>query len=347
MIIDREAAQETIYAPKMPAYESQEPVEAVLQPAVSEPKLEEKDWKSYKIPGKHLIFAGSFVLIFLIMFLSFFSLFKAERIEVAVKAPHEHIEEALAKFGGVQYSYNPASGKLFLAGHVLTAVDYQEMRYNLNQIAAVTSMDDNVVIDEYVWKTMSDVLADNATWRGVTIVASAPGQFVVHGYVQSVEMATQLAEYLNVNFPYPDRLQNKVAVEDTLNVQIQALLQAKGFSAVAFQLSAGDLILLGRYNERHEDEFNSLISEINKLDGVHSVKNFAVATHPSQARVDLTQQYKVTGSSSLDHRGYSAVINGRIFTLNDLLDGMKITGIEPTSILLEKDGMKYKIDYTR
>ena len=238
-------------------------------------------------------------------------------MEVVVKAPHEHIEEALAKFNGVQYSFNPASGKLFLAGHVLTAVDYQEMRYNLTLIPEIMSTDDNVVIDEYVWKSMSDVLTSNASWRGVSIISPTPGQFVVHGYVQSVDEATLLAEYLNVNFPYPDRLQNRVAVEDTLNVQIQGLLQSKGFSSVAFQLSAGDLMLLGRYSEQQEGEYQELISEINKLDGVHSVKNFAVAVSPSQARVDLSQQYKVTGSSLHDREGFSAVINGRIFTLND------------------------------
>jgi len=348
MIIDREAAQETIYAPKMPVYEAAPSAAAAAAeeniPSV-EKKAEEKDWKSFKIPGKHLIFAGSFVLIFFIVFLSFFSLFKSEHIEVVVKAPHEHIEEALAKFNGVQYSFNPASGKLFLAGHVLTSVDYQEMRYNLAQIPTIRSTEDNVVIDEYVWKSMSEVLTGNTLWRGVNIVAPSPGEFVVHGYVQSVEQATLLADYLNINFPYPDRLVNKVAVEDTLNVQIQSMLQAKGFSSVAFQLSAGDLIMLGRYGENQEQEYKELVSSINKLEGVHSVKNLAVPVSPTQARVDLSEQYKVTGSSLHDHQGYSAIINGRIFTLNDSLDGMKITGIEPTSILLEKDGLKYKIDY--
>ena len=347
MIIDREAAQETIYAPKMPVYETPEPVEAILQEVLPEEKTEEKDWKSIKIPGKHLIFAGSIVVIFLIMFLSFFSLFKAEHIEVAVKAPHEHIDEALTKFSGVQYSFNPASGKLFLAGHVLSAVDYQELSYNLSQIPAIMSTDDNVVIDEYVWKTMSDVLTSNALWRGVNIVSPEPGQFVVHGYVQTLDQSALLAEYLNVNFPYPDRLVNKVVVEDTLNVQIQSLLQSKGFSAVAFQLSVGDLILLGRYNEQQDVEYKDLLSSFNKLEGVHSVKNFAVASLPSQASIDLTQQYKVTGSSLHDHQGYSAIVNGRIFTLGDALDGMKITAIESNSILLEKDGLKYKIDYSR
>jgi len=347
MIIDREAAQETIYAPKMPVYEAPEPVDAILPEVLPEEKTEEKDWKNIKIPGKHLIFAGSFVVIFLIMFLSFFSLFKAEHIEVAVKAPHEHIDEALAKFSGVQYSFNPASGKLFLAGHVLSAVDYQELSYNLSQIPAIMSTDDNVVIDEYVWKTMSDVLTSNALWRGVNIVSPEPGQFVVHGYVQTLDQSALLAEYLNVNFPYPDRLVNKVVVEDTLNVQIQSLLQSKGFSAVAFQLSVGDLILLGRYNEQQDVEYKDLLSSFNKLEGVHSVKNFAVASLPSQASIDLTQQYKVTGSSLHDHQGYSAIVNGRIFTLGDALDGMKITAIESNSILLEKDGLKYKIDYSR
>ena len=346
LILDRESAQETIYAPKMPVYEAP----AAPAPAIEKEAEEEKpvtDWKSKKIPGKHLIFAGSFLVIFMIMFLSFFSLFKAEHIEVVVKAPHEHIKDALEKFPGVQYSFNPASGKLFLAGHILTAIDYQEMRYNLSQTPSIASTEDNVVIDEYVWKTMTDVLTSNAGWRGVNITAPQAGQFLIHGYVQTVDQSAQLADYLNVNFPYPDHLQNKVVVEDNLNIQIQSMLQAKGLGAVGFQLAAGDLVLQGRYSQKQEDEFKELMAEFNKLDGIQSVKNFAVASLPSQASIDLTEQYKVTGSSLHDSHGYSAVINGRIFTIGDALDGMKISAIEPNAILLEKDGLKYKIDYTR
>jgi hypothetical protein len=55
----------------------------------------------------------------------------------------------------------------------------------------------------------------------------------------------------------------------------------------------------------------------------------------------------VTGSSLYDGRGYSVVLNGKIYTLGDLVDGMKITSIEQSTILLEKDGLKYKIEYTR
>ena len=287
LILDREAAQETIYAPRMPVYEEKAPAPAIETKAEEKPA---RDWKTQKIPGKHLIFAGSFLMIFLIMFLSFFSLFKSEQIEVSFKEPQEHIQEALAKFTGVHYSYNPASGKLFLAGHVLTAIDYQEMRYNLSLIDAIMNTEDNVVIDEYVWKTMTDVLTANAGWRGVTITSPEPGQFLVHGYVQTIEQAALLADYMNVNFPYPDRLQNKVVVEDNLNIQIQSLLQARGFSAVSFQLSAGDLVLVGRYSDKLEKEYQEIISELNKLDGIQGIKNFAIASSAlaGQHRSDTT-----------------------------------------------------------
>lgn len=346
MILDREAAQETIYAPKAPVYETSQPAAAAEEP-LPEEKVEQKDWKTIKLPGKHLIFAASGLVIFLIVFLSFFSLFKSQSLEVAVKAPHEHIQDALTKFPGVQYSFNPASGKLFLAGHILTSIDYQEMQYNLSQLEIVRSVEDKVIVDEYVWKSMTDVLTANAGWRGVNVVSPEAGQFVLHGYVQTSDQAALLADYLNVNFPYPDRLKNNVVIEDNLNIQIQSLLQSKGFGAINFQLTVGDLVLLGRYSEKQEEEYQELLKEMNKLDGIQSVKNFAIASLPSQAGIDLTQQYKVTGSSLHDHQGYSAIINGRIFTLGDFLDGMKISAIEPNSILLEKDGLKYKIDYTR
>jgi hypothetical protein len=46
-------------------------------------------------------------------------------------------------------------------------------------------------------------------------------------------------------------------------------------------------------------------------------------------------------------RGYSVILNGKIYTIGDLVEGMTLTAIEPTTILLEKDGLRYRIDYTR
>lgn len=347
MIIDREAPQETIYSPMVPSYEAAK-VEEPPAPTAEEIKQEEKrDWKKEPIPTKFLVMAGSVAAIFLIMFVSFFSLFKSSGIEVARKEPVSHIQEALAKFSDVQFSYNPGSGRLFLVGHVLTPVDYQEMKYRLSQIGFVTSIDDNVVIDEGVWKMMNDVLSDNAAWRGVNIHSPSAGKFVVTGFIPTVADSTQLSEYLTVNFPYLDRLENNVVVEETLNAQVQAMIGAQNLGAVTFVLSNGGVILTGRYNETMTKEYDTLIKALNALKGITSVKSFAVASHPSQAGIDVTGQYTVTGSSTYDGRGYSVVMNGKIYTLGDRVDGMQITSIEPSTILLEKDGLKYKIDYTR
>jgi type III secretion system YscD/HrpQ family protein len=340
LVIDREAPQETIYSPMLPTYEVSRPSKPEETPSEAA-----RDWKQEKIPTKHLILAGSFAAIFLIVFISFFSLFKSKGVELSHKEPTDQIKEALAKFDAVQFSYNPGSGKLFLVGHVLTNVDYQEMRYRVGEIPFIASTEDNVVIDEGVWRMMNDVLTENAGWRGVSIHSPAAGKFVVNGYIQTNAQGTELSDYLTTNFPYIDRLENKVTVEETLNTELQSLLMTHSFGAVTFQLANGEVVLSGKYSEKMEREYKELVKEINKTSGVQSVKDFAIAVSPKMASIDLTQQYQISGSSMFDGRGYSAVINGKIYTLGDQIDGMKISSIEPSTILLEKDGLKYKIDY--
>lgn len=344
MIIDREAPEETIYSPMVPSYEAPKMEEPQL---VEEVKPTFEDWKREPIPTKYLVMGGSAAAIFLIMFLSFFSLFKSKGIEIARKEPVSEIKETLEKFSGVQFSYNPGSGKLFLVGHVLTPIEYQEMNYRIGQIECITAVEDHVVIDEGVWKSMNDVISQTAAWRGVNIHSPAPGKFVATGYLPTADQGTQFSEYLTVNFPYLDRLDNQVIVEETLNTQLQALITAQNLGAVTFQLSNGNLILSGRYSEAMDRHYHELLKELNRVKGIASVKNFAVATSPNQAGIDLTQNYQVTGTSLYDGKGYAIVMNGRIYTLGDQVDGMRITTIDPSTILLEKDGLKYKIDYTR
>ena len=351
LIIDREAAEATIFSPIASVYEAMQEQAAPETPAEAAKETARGElvahWKTEKIPGKYLILAGSLVVTLFIISLSFFSLFKSEQIELSHKAPTEHLKEALVKFGGVQFSFNPASGKLFLAGHVLTAVDYQELKYNLSLIDAIESTEDTVVIDEYVWKMMNDVLSTNPSFRSVSVISYDPGHFIARGYVETNDQAALLANSLTMNFPYLDKLQNKVVAEANLQIEIQSMLQEKGFGAVTLQLANGDVILAGRYSETEEHSYKDMLGMINKLDGIQSVRNLALPSRPSAAGIDLTQNYQVTGNAMFDHKGYGVIVNGRIFTLGDLLDGMRITAIEPNSILLEKDGLKYKINYSR
>jgi type III secretion system YscD/HrpQ family protein len=347
LVIDREAPQETIYSPMVPSYEAPKIADESSPTAEGELAPVEEDWKKKPLPTKHLVMGASFLAIFLIVFLSFFSLFKSEQLQVAKKEPVEHVKEALDKFGDVQFSFNPASGKLFLVGHVLTSVDFQEMNYRIGLLEWIQSVENNVVIDELVWKMTNDVLNDNAAWRSVSVHSSEAGKFVANGYLQTNAEAAALSDYLTVNFPYLDRLQNDVVVEENLTVQLQSLIQSKGLGGVTFQVNNGEVILGGRYSNKMDSEFEEFVKQINSIKGIARVKNFALAVSPSAAGIDISGEFRVGGSSILDGRGYSVVLNGKIFTIGDLVAGMKITSIESNTILLEKDGLKYRIDYAK
>jgi type III secretion system YscD/HrpQ family protein len=348
LIIDREAPQETIYSPMVPSYEAHKAKESEIS-VEAEESLDfppaEIDWKKKPLPTKHLLIAAAFALSFFIISLSFFSLFKSENIISVQKEPIQSIKDALAKYPDVQFSFNPGSGKIFLVGHVLTPIEYQELVFKLGQIPFIQSVENTIVIDELVWKTTNDVLGSFPAWRGVSIHSPKAGSFSANGYVQTNEDANGLMEYLTVNFPYLDRLQNNVAVEENLTTLVQSLLLSNGFGAVAFQISGGELILTGGYGSKMEKEYEKLLKELNAIKGISSVKNYAISSAKNAAGIDITQQYQVTGSSVYEGAGYSVVLNGKIYTVGDSVDGMEITTIDRTMIQLEKDGLKYRIDY--
>lgn len=346
LIIDREAPQETIYSSILPSYEAAKGPEPKEEPPLpAEEKTEEPDWKKEPLPNRHLFIAGSFVAIFLIIFLSFFSLFKSNNLDVVRKEPVDQIKEAVAKFKDVQFSYNPGSGKLFLTGHVINQVEYQELLYRIDQIRFIQSTENTVVIDELVWKMSNDVLSDNPSFRSVSIHSPKAGQFVVSGYVADAANLAALNEYLTVNFPYLDRLENNVAVEEILNVEIQSALTSHGFGSITFQLTGGDLILGGGYSTKRKSQYQDLVKQLHKINGIARVKDLATATEPDAMGIDISQNYKIGGSASTDGHGFSVVLNGKIYTIGDAVDGMTITSIKQKTIFLEKDGLNYRIDY--
>ncbi len=350
LIIDRQETRETIYSPpplapiSLPTPSSEEESEEKTE-SLTAHEIAKRDWKEMVIPRKHLAIAGGVGVIILIIFVSIFSLFTSQPIPLLEKQPTDTITEAIKNFPAVQFSYNPNTGKLFLVGHVLTGVDYQELTYMVQNIPIVSSVEDNVVVDEYVWQNMNDLLSTNPDWKGVSIHSPTPGRFVMRGYLETIEQAQALADYMNRQFPYLDRLDNQVVIESNLSTQIQGLLAEKGYSGVNFQLSNGELVLAGNANEKMTTEFQHLVDSFKILPGVRSVKNFVVFSTAESARVDLTSKYVVTGASKKDGVSYSIVINGKILSKGDLLDGMLITIIEPNLVLLEKDGSKFKINY--
>lgn len=350
LIIDRKASQETIYSPGIvTGEEKKEKTELPLAEEVLEEETEKvgKKFHDLFIPTKHLIVAGMFGLLVFVGVISFFALFHTSSVVVAHKDESKEIKETLKNFPSVQFSYNASTGKVFLIGHVLTDVEHSELLYLLKTLPFITNIEDNIVVDEGVWESMNALLVKNPNWRGVMVSSTKPGKFVIRGYLPSEEEAIQLQDYLNLNFPYLNLLDNQVVVENTLQTQVQNMLIEEGFVNVTFQFVNGELIFAGRVNSHQEKEFNHLLAHIGEIRGVRQMRNFVIFTSESTARIDLTSRYNVMGTSRYGDINQYVLINGKILSTGEMLDGMVITSITPSEIQLDKDGIKYKIDYNQ
>ena len=339
LLIDREQIQETIFSP-LPLATS------IKTEELKQEESSVSDWREMIIPKKHLILASVFGILVLAGITSMVTLFKTHKIEViSQKEEHKILQENLSAFPSVQFSFNPPNGKLFLLGHVISSVEKQELLYKIENLPFVHSIEDNVIVDELIWENTNALLLTNPNWIGVSLSSIAPGKFVLRGYVQTLEQAQALSDYLNLNFPYLDRLENQVIVETNLQMQVESLLIEKGFSSVTYQLSNGELVLAGRVDQKRAHTFNAIIDQFYTVPGIRLIKNFVIYTKADTSRIDLSSKYQITGYSKKDDQNMFVVINGKILTIEDVIDGMKITEILSNMVLLEKDGVKFRINY--
>lgn len=344
LMIDKELAHQTIFSPaSVPLHREEE----ILTPAEIESAASTAlpDWKETVFPYKHLIIAGLFATLLVLGLMATIALFKTEELPPPPKNESELVTDALREFSDIQFSFNPANGKLFLVGHVLSPVDKQELLYKVKNLSFVLQVEDNVVVDEYVWQNMNAILISYPEWQGVSIFSPAPGKFVLRGYLQTLDQAQALTEYLNIHFPYLDRLDNQIVVESNLETQIQSTLVEKGFSGVTFQLSNGELLLTGRVDHHQSQAFLDFVERCKTLPGIRLIKNFVIFTTADTSRIDLSDKYQITGFSRKNDTNFFVVINGKILGIGDYIDGMTITQILPDIVLLEKDGLKFRINY--
>jgi type III secretion system YscD/HrpQ family protein len=342
LVIDRREPRETIISPavEMPKLPKTTPSEE----AAASAKMQ-KDWKELIIPKRHLLLAGVFGGVLLISLFGMLSLFRSEAVVVKQIDETRKIGDVLNKFEAVTFSFTPRSGKLFLTGHVLTTIEYQEMLYLLREVPFIRDMEDSVIVDELVWQSMNALLCRNPDWVSVSMYSPSAGRFALRGYVETLQEAEELQDYVNRNFDYLNRLENQVVIEKNLRTEMQSMLIEKGFTSVSFQLSNGELVFSGRIDEKEEQKFHNLIDSFKKLPGIRVLKNFVVTAIGPSSRVNLTSEYKITGFSKRDDKDIFVLINGRILGQGDIFNGMKITSVEPKMVLLEKEGFKYRIKY--
>lgn len=358
VVFDREGEMRTIISPLMPSIvrtlkedtkddegtSATKPEEAAAAAQAATPPPE--------VP--HHIHLGAFILIgiltglFVIVGIGVTTLFKSEPVVIQQTVdPTQMLDSALAQFPSVKYTFNKGTGQLLLVGHVQTASDRSQLLYSLRGMNFIKSLDDSgIVIDEYVWREINQVVEKNPDWKGITIMAPTPGHFVVSGYLKTRAQADRLSEYLNANFPYPDLLEKRVVVDEEVTSSIVSILQNRGFNSVTAKLDNGEVTLKGPIPIGKGKDFDAAVAAIKEIRGVRSVRNLASEQQPEQAFVNISDKYEVTGISNQSGK-FSVVINGRILMQGDALDGMTITGIQPHAIYLEKGVTKYRIDYNK
>lgn len=342
IVIDQEGMQQTIYAPAPSAVEEKSGEGTISGTA----KNTKSDWKQLRIPKKHLIIGFFFLLLCFAGIISTISLFRSKEVNIATSNELQQIEEIVSDYPQIKFAFTTGSGKLFIFGHLGTELEQQELLYRLESLKFLSSLENNIIIDERVIENFNALLLKNPAWRGVTIMYTQVGRFLLRGYVATPEQLQELADYIRRNFSYLELLDNRVVAESTLNAQIQALIKEKELINVAFELKGGELILGGTVNEKEEEIIQELVQKMGELEGVTQVKNLVVFTTGTSS-VDLSSRYQVTGTSMLGDVNQYVMINGKILGSGDYLDSMMITEITKKEVLLERDGIKYRINYNQ
>lgn len=360
VVYDREGEMQTIISPLLPSIvkvlQKEEPKKSEdaarhdLKAAEDAPKPLPQPAKP---PEKHhtvgaFILIGTITALFVLVGVGTATLFKSEPIAVTEQTdPMLVLDDALKPFPSVQKQYTRSTGRLFLIGHVLTASDKSQLMNSLEGLKFISTVDDSgIIIDEYVWQEINQLLNKNPLWKGITIYAQAPGKFVISGYLQTRKQAEQLNDFLASNFPYLDLLSKQITVEEDVISGITNLLQNIGLRDVVIQMSGGEVTLSGGIQANKTAELEHAIAEIKAIPGIRGVKNFVNQLAPEQAMINISDKYEVTGYSKQGAH-LNIVINGRILSKADELDGMTIKEIRSNAIFLEKDGVQYRIDFSK
>lgn len=371
VVFDRENERNTIISPLLPAIvkvlqkeeekkevvESKQEQEQRLQREKEQREREEREKLEAEEAEKKrrergrvafgtLIIVAIISGLLVIVGLGTVSLFKSQPIEITRVDIDKSLETALAPYPSIKWSFNKSTGRLLLVGHVLTAVDRNQLLYTLQTMPFITSLDyDNVIVDEYIWQEANQILAKNPSSRSITVHSPSPGRFVMTGYLRTRKQAEELSDYMNQNFPYLDLLEKRIIVEEDLVAQIAVALQESGFRDILVKVNNGEVNLSGNIPFGQKNALDQVIGKIKNITGVRTVNNLVAELPTEEAIINISDNYRITGSSTDSLGNINVVIKGRILSKDDNLDGMKIIKIDSGSIFLEKEGSKYRIDY--
>ncbi len=360
VIYDRDGEMQTIISPLLPSIvkilqkEEEKEKEEDLAESVRRQKEKEKLEEIEKEKNKKSAMGGFMLTAMIIGLLSLgtvgiMSLFQSEPIEqVTETAIQEKLEQAVAPFPNVRYTFNNATRQLLLVGHVRTSTDKSQLMHSLQGLDFINQIDDfGIVIDEFVSREINQILSRTPRWRGIAVSTPEAGQFVLSGYLETRSEAEELSDYLTIHFPYPHLLSIQVIVEEDIENRVESILSNNNIHTVTAEMENGQLTLTGRLGEENIQRLNELIPEFSEMSGVRRVRNHVTQTEQEQevSLVDISDRYHVSGFSRHGDDRVSVIIDGRILSIGDTIDGMRIEAIDERQVVLRRDNVQYLINY--
>jgi type III secretion system YscD/HrpQ family protein len=367
-IYDRDGEMQTVISPLLPAIvkvlqKEDEPSKAAeerrtdteasksemeMPPPAEEPLLLEK--ASQKSAHSHrmgsLIVIGMLTGLFAIIGLGTAALFHSAPVvqEEQVDAS-QLIVDALKPFPAVKPYYTKGSGRLQLIGHVSTLTEKNQLLYSLQGLNFIKEIDDRgLIIDQYSWQDINQALSTQPAWKGISVSSPVAGKFVINGRLQTRQQQQQLSDYLASNFSYFDILENRIFVEEDVVSQAVTILRREKLNDIAVQIVRNELSLNGQVAADQQPALKAAVDSIEKIPGVTAVNNLVKEIAKADRVINISNKYEVTGFSRRGN-SFSVVIHGRILTVGDELDGLRITAIRTNTISLEKEGIQYRIDF--
>lgn len=352
VIFDREGEMHTIISPLLPSIVKvlqkgeeqstqdqdeniQEPQEVIEAPPEN---------KAHNALGAFILI-GILTGLFVVIGIGTATLFQSQEIQKEEIDHSAELREQLKAFPSVSFTYNKKNSSLLLIGHVLTESDKNQLLYTLQGVPFVKSIDDKgIIIDENVWREINFVLSKRPQWKAINVHSPRPGKFIISGYLKTRSEAEALSNYVTANFPYSDLLEWNIIVDENVLNQIQTELESAGIYNIKVELTNGEISLTGGIEKEKVAAFDELVTKFKTIPGVRNIKNFVSEAAPEETMINLTSKYQVSGTSHQGEVNVGVVINGKILSKGDVLDGMVITTIRSNAIFLEKDGVRYRID---
>lgn len=362
VVYDREGEMQTIISPLLPSIvkvlqqeptkeqdSSQTKPEEIEQK--EEPPVEASPAEKAPVEKPHHHFGSYIVLsaiigLFVLAGIGTTTLFHEEPVVTQTQEnANELIQQVLTPIPSIRWTFNKSNGSLLLLGHVATLSDKNRLLYKLADLKFIKNIDDSgIIIDEGVLNEVNSLIWSNPEWKGIRVYSPEAGQFILSGNLKSRKQAEQLASYLSLNFPYLDLLKKQVIVEEDVAIQIQNWLISANLPDVTVSINNGEVILGGNYPQALANDLNETLRKIKQLPGVRIVSNQTRIQTQETGTLNISDHYIVSGKSRLGDK-YTVVINGRILSEGDELDGMTIEKITTNHIFLNKDHDKFRIDY--